>query len=126
MAKANKKAEPAETADEVDALLSAKPKKAKPAVEAAAPAKKAKAKPEAAPAKKAAKGKTKPKAERAESRTEEIAAALKKVKKATSYADIAEAGDFDIRSVRRTARRMRDAGEIGLEKEGTVVYVTRA
>lgn len=127
MAKANKKEAPAETAAEVDALLgSTKSKKAKSAKEAAAPAKKAKSAKEA-PAKKAAKGKKEePKRTRAESQADEIAAALLKVKKATSYADIAEKNDFDIRAVRRKARTMRDAGEIELVKEGTVVYVQPA
>jgi hypothetical protein len=86
-------------------------KKATPAVPAT-PAKKAKAK--AAPAE------DKPAADSA------LRKALLKVKKAVSYGDFAEANDFNIRSVRRTARAMRDAGEIDLVREGQIVYIQAA
>lgn len=73
---------------------------------------------------KKASGKAAAKAPRAASgSTEKVRAILAKTKKPTSYSDIAEANDFNIRMVRRTARSMRDAGEIELMKEGTVVYV---
>jgi hypothetical protein len=58
--------------------------------------------------------------------SEEVRAVLAKTKKSTSYNDIAEANGFNIRMVRRTARSMRDAGEIDLVKEGTIVYVKPA
>lgn len=104
----------------------APPKKSKKAAaEDAAPAKKTKkAAEDAAPAKKAKKAAAE-RAPRGESRTEEVRKVISKVKKPTSYADIAAKGDpeFDIRSVRRTARAMRDAGEAELTKEGRDVFV---
>lgn len=99
-----------------------KAKKAKPA--AAAPAKKAKGKAaaKAAPAKKA----KKEAAEEKPAADSPLRKALLKVKKAISYADFAEANDFNIRTVRRTARAMRDAGEIELSKDGQTVYISAA
>lgn len=85
-------------------------KKATPAVPAV-PAKKAKAKAEPA---------EKPAADSA------LRKALLKVKKAISYGDFAEANGFNIRSVRRTARAMRDNGEIELSREGQIVYISAA
>ncbi len=99
---------------------------AKPVKSKAAPAKKA------AAAKKVAKGKDKAEAKvekrgRPEgSDTTPIKQALAKVKKPISYADFTEQHGFNIRSVRRVARGMRDAGEIDLQKEGTVVYIAPA
>jgi hypothetical protein len=138
-AKASKKATAAEGVDDIlegkagDDVLAPKADKkakAKPAAkkEAAAPkGKKAKAEAaakEAKPAKKAKK-------EAAEGgtrgeMTEKARAVLGKVRKLTPYADLAEANGLDIRLVRRTARVMRDAGEIELVKEGTVVFVKPA
>lgn len=81
-----------------------------------APAKKAAAK---APAKKA-----KAKAEGVT--TDDVRAVILKCKKLTSYADVAAAaGTEDMRQVRRTARAMRDAGEIEITKEGTVAFVKK-
>jgi hypothetical protein len=57
---------------------------------------------------------------------EEVKAVLLKTKKLTSYQDIADANNFDIRMVRRTARALGDSGEIERVKEGTVVYVKKA
>jgi hypothetical protein len=131
--------------NDVDDLLGeAKPakkaaSKKAPAKKAAAPAKKAAAAPvaakKAAPAKKAAapaaKGK-KPAAKKPAARKETVAEdspirkALLKVRKAVSYATFAEANDFNIRSVRRTARLLRDAGEIDLERDGQTVLIKAA
>ena len=58
--------------------------------------------------------------------TSPIKQALLKVKKATSYSDFADANGFNIRSVRRVARSLRDAGEIDLVKEGVIVYISPA
>ena len=57
--------------------------------------------------------------------TEDVRAALGKARKLTSYADIAEATGADLRQVRRTARAMRDDGEIEIVKEGTVCFVKK-
>lgn len=120
-----KKAVKVEGTDEVKPKAKAKPEAAaKPAKKASKPKVEPEAKPAAKPKAKAKGGK--PRGERAESRVEDITAALLKVKKSTSYEDLAAKGGFDIRAVRRTARKLRDDGQIGLEKEGTKVYVTAA
>jgi hypothetical protein len=120
-AKETKKASKA-TGAEVDDVLEGKSKKA-PAKKAAAddlldgksgkgkkaPAKKAKAK-------EASEG----------SMTQSVRDYVGKCRKLTSYADVAEATGADIRMVRRTARAMRDAGEIEIVKEGTVAFVKKS
>jgi hypothetical protein len=59
--------------------------------------------------------------------TDDIRKAILGVRKLTSYADIASSlKSDDMRQVRRTARGMRDAGEIEIVKEGTVAYVKKA
>lgn len=126
-AKKAAKAAPAKKTEAKPAKKAAK-EEAKPAKKAAkpeakaAPAKKA-AKPEAKPAKKAAK-----KAEAADpsESNSAVVQALMKVKKATTYADFAEKNDFNIRSVRRSARALRDAGHIELERDGQTVYIKPA
>jgi hypothetical protein len=127
----------AEAATDVDDLLGGdiavaaeKPAKAKPAAKKAAAkpaakpaAKKAAAKPAKAPAKKAkaaADEGEKPAADSA------LHKALLKVRKAVSYADFAEVNGFNIRSVRRTARALRDSGQIDLQREGQAVYICPA
>jgi hypothetical protein len=135
-AKASKKTAAAEGVDDIlggktdDVLEGKAEKKAKAgkAAAKAAPAAKGKAA-KAAPAK--AEKPAKAKKEKAEggsrgANTEAVRAAIAKVRKSTSYADLAEAGGFDIRLVRRTARAMRDEGAIELEKEGTVVFIKPA
>lgn len=140
-----KKAKTPDTND-VDELLEAesegatngeaKPAKAKKA-KAEKPAAKKAAKEEKPAAKAAAKKAAKPAAKKAPAAKADkepkeprelspVRKALLKVKKAISYADFAEANDFDIRSVRRTARVMRDAGEIELTKDGQLVYISAA
>lgn len=99
----------------------AKKEAAKPAAKGK-PAAKAPAKAAAKPAKKAAK---KEAADPTES-TSPVVQALLKVKKAISYADFAEKNDFNIRSVRRTARELRDGGHIELEKDGQTVMIKPA
>jgi DNA-binding transcriptional ArsR family regulator len=131
-AKASKKTAAAEAVDDIlegktdDVLEGKAEKKAKGGKAAAAPAK-GKAAKAAAKAEKPAKAK-KEKAEGGTrgANTEAVRAAVSKVRKSTSYADLAEAGGFDIRLVRRTARSMRDEGVIELEKEGTVVFIKPA
>lgn len=99
-------AKPAKKAGKVEAKPA---KKAAPA----APAKKSKAdKAEAKPSKKAAKDSD------ATETTSEVKQAILKIKKAISYADFAEKGGFNIRSVRRAARELRDAGHIEIEADG--------
>lgn len=88
------------------------------------PAKKAPAK--KAPAKKSDKPKAKPEPGSRGATTEAVRAAIGKVRKQTSYAELSEAGGFDIRLVRRNARALRDEGAIELYKEGTVVYIKPA
>lgn len=58
----------------------------------------------------------------------EVRAALAKLRKRISYADFAEQHGFDIRAVRRTARSMRDDGELSLDKGegGLAVYMSPA
>jgi len=106
-----------------------KTKKATPAIPAVPPKKGGtkKATP-ATPAVPAKKAKAAAKAEPAEKPAADSALrkALLKVKKAVSYGDFAEANGFNIRSVRRTARAMRDAGEIDLSREGQIVYISAA
>lgn len=109
-AKAAGKGKTAAPAD--DDLLAPKGGKSKPAAKSAKAA--------AAPAKKAAKPRA---AKDTVGTTEDVRAVLLKTRKLTSYADIASANNFDIRMVRRTARAARDAGEIELQKEGTIQYV---
>lgn len=58
--------------------------------------------------------------------TDDVKKALLKYKKPTSYGDIQAATGFNIRQIRRTARAMRDNGELELTKEGTQVLVARA
>ena len=55
-----------------------------------------------------------------------ISKALMKVRKAVSYADFADANEFNIRSVRRTARALRDAGHIDLVRDGQTVLIRPA
>lgn len=130
--------------NDVDDLIGEAPKAEKKAKKAAAaPAKKAAAKApakvekkaaapakgKAAPAKKAAAPAKKAKKAEAADPTESnsaITQALLKVKKAISYADFAEKNDFNIRSVRRTARALRDAGHIELTKDGQTVMISAA
>ena len=131
-------------ANDVDDLLgddAPAPKKAKKTA-AAAPAKAAKAAPakaaKAAPAKAAKAAKAAPakkgKAAAAEEKEKTysvgednpIRKALLKVRKAISYADFADANDFNIRSVRRTARVLRDNGEIDLVRDGQTVLIQPA
>jgi pyruvate/2-oxoglutarate dehydrogenase complex dihydrolipoamide acyltransferase (E2) component len=111
----------------------AKAKKAAPA----AAAKKAKPKPAAGgskkapatPAKKApgkAGKKAKADAAPAAALDSPIRKALLKVRKSTSYADFSDANGFNIRTVRRMARQLRDAGEIGLSRDGQTVYIEAA
>lgn len=123
----------------VDDLLETKSKKSTKKEPAAKKAK-SKAK-EEEPAKKAkpskANGKSK-KAADAEPRSrgrgadrplvaaEDVKKALLKVKKPISYADFADANEFNLRQVRRTARRLRDAGEIDITHNGTEGMVARA
>lgn len=58
--------------------------------------------------------------------TEDVRGAILKCRKLTSYADVAASlGSEDMRQVRRTARTMRDAGEIEIVKEGTVCFVKK-
>lgn len=94
-----------------------KPNKGK--AEKPAPAKKA-------PAKKSDKPKAKAEPGSRGATTEAVRAAIGKVRKQTSYAELSEAGGFDIRLVRRNARALRDEGAIELYKEGTVVYIKPA
>lgn len=85
---------------------------------------------EPAPAAKKTKGKAapapEPKKAAAPGADSALRKALLKVKKSVSYADFAEANDFNIRTVRRAARAMRDAGEIDLTREGQTVYISAA
>lgn len=128
---AKKAAKPA--AKKAEAKPAAKPAKKAEAKAEKAPAKKA-AKPEAKPAaKKAAKPEAKPakKAKKAEAAdpsesNSAVIQALLKVKKATTYADFAEKNDFNIRSVRRAARQLRDAGQLELERDGQIVTIRPA
>lgn len=127
--------------DAADDLLETKAKKSK---KPAPPVKKAKAKAakaeaeEEAPAKKS-KGKAKAKAKgngEAKSRgrgsdrplvaAEDVKKALLKVKKPISYSDFADANEFNLRQVRRTARRLRDADELVITHNGTEGMVSRA
>lgn len=122
------KAAPAEDIDDMidDAPApAAKKTRAKKAEAAPAPAAKkaTAAKKAAAPAPAAKKEKAAVPAPGADS---PLRKALLKVKKAVSYADFAEANDFNIRTVRRAARAMRDAGEIELTRDGQTVYISAA
>lgn len=149
MATASKKAAPAKTSKKAataeaaeDDLLSTKPKGKKaaaPAKTTKKPAAKAAAaeddllatKPKgkkaaaAAPAKKA----PKPKAEKADDGTvgtrDDVRAVLLKTKKATSFADVATANNFNVRMVRRTARALRDEGLVEISREGTTGLVRK-
>lgn len=134
-----KKTPATETADVDDLLGGADVKAEKPAAkkaakavkaEPAAPAKKAKAAAPAPAAKKAAaapakKAKAAP-AEEEAAPTSEVKIALAKVKKAISYADFSEKNGFNIRTVRRAAREMRDAGEIQLTRDGQSILISAA
>lgn len=123
-------------AEDIDAMIedapapAAKKAAAKKAAAAPAPAtKKAGAKKAAAapaPAAKKAAAKKEKAAAPAPAADSPLRKALLKVKKAVSYADFAEANDFNIRTVRRAARAMRDAGEIDLTREGQTVYISAA
>ncbi len=124
----SKKTKAADAGENIDDLIgddTAAPaaKKGKAAAAPAPAAKKGKA--AAAPAPAAKKGKAAA-AEAAPAADTPLRKALLKVRKAISYAEFAEANDFNIRSVRRTARAMRDAGEIDLAREGQTVYITPA
>lgn len=118
--KASKKAKPA-SASEVDEVLGSAPakkaaKKADKGGDDLLEGKGKKAK--KAPAKKAKKSEG--------VSTDDVRAAILKCKKLTSYADVAAAvGTEDMRQVRRTARAMRDNGEIEIVKEGTVCFVKK-
>lgn len=120
MATAKKTPAPAKNskAADVDDLLSSKAsaKKTDDVLEGKKGGKKA------APAKKGGKKSTKATV----GTVEDIKAVLLKTKKLTSYQDIADANNFDIRAVRRTARALGDTGEIERVKEGTVVFVKKA
>lgn len=123
----SKKTKSANAGENIDDMIGdAAAPAAKKAKATAAPAKKAKAAaaPVAAPAKKAKAAAAAP-APAAVGDTP-MRKALLKVKKAISYADFAEANDFNIRSVRRTARAMRDAGEIDLQRDGQTVFIAPA
>lgn len=145
MAKANTKAK-AKAAEEDDLLAGKANGKAKPAAKKSAAKAKGGKKASAedvddiletkASAKSKGNGKAKPTAakksakkketaERAEdiAATDDVEKALLKLRKATSYADIHERTGFNIRQIRRTARRMRDNGELAFTKEGTQVLV---
>lgn len=111
-AKANGKAKPKKaSAEEVDELLASKKGNGK-----AKPGK---------PAKPAAKREVSPPAEDIAD-SDDVRKALLKARKATSYKDIHEATGFNIRQIRRTARVMRDNGELVFTKQGTEVLVQRA
>ena len=131
--------------DKPAAKKAAKPAKKAEAKPAAKPAKKAEAKAEKAPTKKTAKPEAKPAAKPAKKAEAKLAKkakkaeaadpsesnsaviqALLKVKKATTYADFAEKNDFNIRSVRRAARQLRDAGQLELERDGQIVTIRPA
>lgn len=115
--KAAKKTTKADAA-EVDDLLESKKATKKPAKNAADDVLEGKK-----TTKKAAKKATK---KAAGASTEEVRAAILKCRKLTSYADVAASlGSEDMRQVRRTARAMRDAGEIEIVKEGTVCFVKK-
>lgn len=110
-------------ASDVDDLLgSKKGAKAAPADDVLEGKATAKGGKKAAPAKKAKKASSKATV----GSVEDVKAVLLKTKKLTSYQDIAEANNFDIRMVRRTARALGDTGEIERVKEGTVVFVKKA
>ena len=121
-------------AEDIDSMIddapapAAKKATAKKAAAPAPAAKKAATKKAAAPAPAAKKAATKKEkaAAPAPAADSPLRKALLKVKKAVSYADFAEANDFNIRSVRRAARAMRDAGEIELSREGQTVYISAA
>ena len=132
MAKAKSATKQAKSADvdeilgEDDVLAPAAPKAAK---KAKPPAKGKKAvkepankkEPKAKPAKEA-----KPKADDGEGRsaqTSAVRAMLSKVRKYTSYADLAESTGHNLRLIRRTSRAMREAGEVETTREGTAVFV---
>jgi hypothetical protein len=117
-AKAKKGTKAKASAEDVDDILEGK-KGSKAAAKGNGKAKPA--------AKKPAGGKRKQSA-RAEdiADTDEVRKALLKYKRATSYADIQTATGFNIRQIRRTARSMRDNGELTLTKDGTTVLVARA
>lgn len=57
---------------------------------------------------------------------EDVRKALLKVKKPISYSAFADANEFNLRQVRRTARRLRDAEELTITHEGTEGMVSRA
>lgn len=90
----------------------AKGKAEKPAAKAEKPAKKAAAKKESSGERSA--------------QTEAVRAFLTKVRKFTSFADLAEASGYGLRLVRRTARSMRENGELETTREGTTVFVKAA
>jgi hypothetical protein len=111
------------SAAEVDDVLASKPAKKAAKGDDVLEGKKATKK----PAKKEAPAKKEKKAKKADGvSTEDVRAALGKARKLTSYADIATATGADLRQVRRTARAMRDDGEIEIVKEGTVCFVKKA
>ena len=57
---------------------------------------------------------------------DDVRAVILKTKKATSVAEIAQANNFNVRMVRRTARAMRDEGTAVITKEGTAAFVRKA
>ena len=133
-----KKAAPAakKAAKAEDDLLApkAKGKAAKAEDDLLAPKGKAKAKPaeddllapKGGKGKPKAEAKPKPKAKKTpefEGSAEDVRAVLLKTRKATSYTDLADQHNFNIRMVRRQARALRDSGEVEITKEGTLGYV---
>ena len=106
-------------------------KPAKAAVEKGGKAAKTTAKGNGKAAKPAAKkatgkGTGTPRGPRPDSLVPTIQNLLGKVRKATPYEEIAEKAGASIRTVRRTARKMRDAGSIQLKRNGQKVYISPA
>ena len=123
------KAAPAEDIDDMidDAPAPAKKAAKKAAAPAPAAKKAAATKKAAAPAaKKTTKKDAAPAPTRMPAADSPVRKALLKVKKAISYADFAEANDFPLRTVRRTARALRNAGELCLTRDGQQVYISAA
>jgi ribosome-associated protein len=133
-AKAEKASKKAKAAAKVE-KPAAKGKVTKPAKGAVEKAGKPAAKAAKAPAKTAAKGKAgaepakkrgAPRGPRPDSLVPTIQNLLGKVRKATPYEDIAEKSGASIRTVRRTARKMRNDGQILLQRKGQKTYITPA
>lgn len=76
-----------------------------------------------APAPAAKKAKKAAPAQEFDGTAEEVRAVLMKTRKATSYTDIAQANNFNIRMVRRQSRALRDSGDVEISKEGTIGFV---